>query len=89
MSDADLNAQVLTARHGRHVRVLHDGVGTAERFATVEQPTLQPLPTSPYRTGLVALPPDATLPAASPGAAQRGRRAAVAGLRGVRRRGAS
>lgn len=58
VSDADLNAQVLTwldtvanlRVHGTTAWV------PAERFTTVEQPTLQPLPTSPYRTGLVALP---------------------------------
>lgn len=69
VSDADLNAQVLTWLDTvANVRV-HGTTGwvPAERFATVEQPTLQPLPTSPYRTGLVALPARRDAPlAASP-----------------------
>lgn len=68
VSDADLNAQVLTWLDTvANVRVhgTTDWV-PAERFATVEQPTLQPLPTSPYRTGIVALPRRAPAGGASP-----------------------
>ncbi|ODT03808.1 MAG: hypothetical protein ABS52_07730 [Gemmatimonadetes bacterium SCN 70-22] len=64
VSDADLNAQVMTWLDTVANVSVHSTTDCvpADRFATVVRPTLQPLPTSPHRSGLVALPARSAAP---------------------------